>query len=120
MPVLNFIGGPAYGLSKTGSTISIVEGGASSLNLACQIWNAVLLPASWDTINKTYTLSVPYVTSTSNQFIFPQSTVTQGQYEALAAAEIVGTSQATGQLVLKALGEIPSIEAPISIMVLPF
>ena len=98
MPVLTFMGGP--------SNDPIIN-------------TTTLTSANWS--NSTYTITgLAGVTATSTQVILPTTTMTQAQYEAFAAAEVIDNGQSTGSITITALGTVPTIDIPIRIMVLPF
>ena len=131
MPVLTFMGGPdnntTYTLSNNIRNTGIItltgsDGSSSTIQLGAWTQDITIAASSWDTTNNTYTISglTGFVTSASNQVILPRRTITQEQYEAFASAKVIGYSQSDGTLVLKALGDIPTIDVPITLMVLPF
>ena len=73
-----------------------------------------LVASSWT--DKTYALNVEGVTDTSVQEILPDVYITPEQLEALQGANIVDGGQLTGVLVLKAFGDVPTIDIPIRVV----
>lgn len=63
-----------------------------------------------------YTLRVEGVTATSNQEIIPALDVTKEQIEAMQAANIQDGGQAEGKILLRAYGEVPTINLPIRVI----
>lgn len=71
-----------------------------------------LLPANW--VDGVYTISDELITATSNQRV-TISGLTDAQYNAIVAANIMDGGQAAGEMYLKAMGTVPSIEIPINV-----
>lgn len=79
----------------------------------------VTLSASGWTVNKTYTITSPYITATSAVEILPRENkgVTREQMDALAAAMIVGGTQSNGSIELVSLDILPEIDLPLTVIV---
>lgn len=82
----------------------------TTASLAAATWSGSSAPY-------TYTLSMTGVTATSAVEILPTADITATQLEALQAANIVGGSQSSGSIVLRAFGDKPTIALPIQIVV---
>ena len=80
--------------------------------------NATLSASGWSTAKK-YTLSNSNITATSAVELLPRENngITQAQLEALSGAMIVGGTQAEGSIQLVALGDVPTIDIPVTIIV---
>lgn len=80
--------------------------------------NTTLYASSWSTAKK-YTLSNSNITATSAVELLPRENngITQAQLEALSGAMIVGGTQAAGSIQLVALGDVPTIDIPVTIIV---
>lgn len=80
--------------------------------------NTTLSASSWTTAKK-YTLSNSNITATSAVELLPRENngITQAQMEALSGAMIVGGTQAAGSIQLVALGDVPTIDIPVTIIV---
>lgn len=80
--------------------------------------NTTLSASGWSTAKK-YTLSNSDITTTSAVELLPRENngITQAQLEALSGAMIVGGTQAEGSIQLVALGDVPTIDIPVTIIV---
>lgn len=80
--------------------------------------NTTLYASSWSTAKK-YTVSNANITATSAVELLPRENngITQAQMEALSGAMIVGGTQAAGSIQLVALGDVPTIDIPVTIIV---
>lgn len=80
--------------------------------------NTTLSASGWSTAKK-YTLSNSNITATSAVELLPRENngITQAQMEALSGAMIVGGTQAAGSIQLVALGAVPTIDIPVTIIV---
>ena len=80
--------------------------------------NTTLSASGWSTAKK-YTLSNSNITATSAVELLPRENngITQAQMEALSGAMIVGGTQAAGSIQLVALGDVPTIDIPVTIIV---
>lgn len=74
--------------------------------------DVTLSASSWSSGN--YTLSNSNITATNVVELIPSSTITAAQFEALSNAKIVGGTQAAGSIVLRALGDVPTINIPVT------
>lgn len=80
--------------------------------------NTTLSASGWSTAKK-YTLSNSNITATSAVELLPRENngITQAQLEALSGAMIVGGTQAAGSIQLVALGDVPTVDIPITIII---
>lgn len=100
------------GAAATGYKWEVYSAGRSSKV------NLTLYASSWTTAKK-YTLSNSNITATSAVELLPRENngITQAQLEALSGAMIVGGTQAAGSIQLVALGDVPTIDIPVTIIV---
>lgn len=80
--------------------------------------NTTLYASSWSTVKK-YTVSNANITETSAVELLPRENngITQAQLEALSGAMIVGGTQAAGSIQLVALGDVPTTDIPVTIII---
>ena len=78
-------------------------------------YSYTLAASSWDTTNKTYTITSDLISSTSDQEYLPAIGITDTQLKALQKANIQDNGQTSGSATLKAYGTVPSIDIPIRI-----
>lgn len=80
--------------------------------------NTTLYASSWSTAKK-YTVSNANITATSAVELLPRENngITQAQLEALSGAMIVGGTQAAGSIQLVALGDVPTVDIPVTIII---
>lgn len=80
--------------------------------------NTTLYASSWSTAKK-YTVSNANITATSAVELLPRENngITQAQLEALSGAMIVGGTQAAGSIQLVALGDVPTIDIPVTLII---
>lgn len=80
--------------------------------------NTTLYASSWTT-EKKYTLSNSNITATSAVELLPRENngITQAQMEALSGAMIVGGPQAAGSIQLVALGDKPTTDIPVTLII---
>lgn len=80
--------------------------------------NTTLYASSWST-EKKYTVSNANITATSAVELLPRENngITQAQLEALSGAMIVGGTQAAGSIQLVALGDKPTVDIPVTIII---
>lgn len=64
-----------------------------------------------------YTISNAAITATNAVLFTPSAGVTAAQLEALQAANVQRYSQATGQVVIKAYGDVPTIDLPVAMTI---
>lgn len=100
------------GAAATGYTWEVYSAGRSSKV------NLTLYASSWTTAKK-YTVSNANITATSAVELLPRENngITQAQLEALSGAMIVGGTQAAGNIQLVALGDKPTIDIPVTIII---
>ena len=79
--------------------------------------NTTLAASGWS--SGVYTISNENITVTCVVELLPRENngITQEQFEALAAAMIIGGTQAAGSIQLVALGDVPTIDIPITLIV---
>ena len=80
--------------------------------------NTTLSASGWSTAKK-YTLSNSNITATSAVELLPRENngITQAQLEALSGAMIVGGTQAAGSIQLVALGDKPTTDIPVTLII---
>ena len=80
--------------------------------------NTTLSASGWST-EKKYTLSNANITATSAVELLPRENngITQAQLEALSGAMIVGGTQAAGSIQLIALGDKPTTDIPVTLII---
>ena len=98
--------------AATGYTWEVYSAGRSSKV------NLTLYASSWSTAKK-YTLSNANITATSAVELLPRENngITQAQMEALSGAMIVGGTQAAGSIQLVALGDKPTTDIPVTLII---
>lgn len=98
--------------AATGYTWEVYSAGRSSKV------NLTLYASSWSMAKK-YTVSNANITATSAVELLPRENngITQAQLEALSDAMIVGGAQAAGSIQLVALGDKPTIDIPVTIII---
>lgn len=96
----------------TGYTWDVYSAGRSSKV------NLTLYASSWSTAKK-YTVSNANITATSAVELLPRENngITQAQMEALSGAMIVGGTQAAGSIQLVALGDKPTTDIPVTLII---
>ena len=77
--------------------------------------NTTLVATTWS--SSSYVIENTSFTVDSNQEITPSSTISLIQLKALQKAQIVGSSQGLGSCTIKALGTVPTIDIPITIII---
>lgn len=80
--------------------------------------NITLSASGWST-EKKYTVSNANITATSAVELLPRENngITQAQMEALSGAMIVGGTQAAGSIQLVALGDKPTTDIPVTLII---
>ena len=80
--------------------------------------NTTLSASGWSTAKK-YTVSNANITATSAVELLPRENngITQAQLEALSGAMIVGGTQAAGSIQLIALGDKPTTDIPVTLII---
>ncbi len=101
----------------SGSTKPVTSGGVKTAITSTKV-NTTLSASSWTSAKK-YTLNNSYITATSPVELLPRenSGITQAQMEALSGAMIVGGTQAAGSIQLVALGDVPTIDIPVTLII---
>ena len=86
-------------------------------NLKSTKVNMILTASSWS--SGQYTIANDNITATCPIELLPRENggITKDQLEALSSALIIGGTQAIGSIVLKALGDVPSIDIPITLII---
>lgn len=72
-----------------------------------------LFPELWE--NNEYHIQSEHIIATNYICLDMARQITEEEYDALAAAKIINTEQTNGEIVIKALGEVPQITIPIAI-----
>lgn len=100
------------GAAATGYTWEVYSAGRSTKV------NTTLYASSWSTAKK-YTVSNSNITATSAVELLPRENngITQAQLEALSGAMIVGGTQAAGSIQLVALGDKPTTDIPVTLII---
>lgn len=100
------------GAAATGYTWEVYSAGRSTKV------NLTLYASSWSTAKK-YTVSNANITATSAVELLPRENngITQAQLEALSGAMIVGGTQAAGSIQLVALGDKPTTDIPVTLII---
>ena len=111
--------GDTFGASDINATNTEINSqGTDIATLQTQIVSTTksytLSSASWS--NAQYTISDSLITATSNQEVLPGLNITAEQMEALSGAIIVDGGQSAGSLILKALGDVPTVDVPIRVI----
>lgn len=76
----------------------------------------ILLSTGWST--DTYTISNEYILPDPyNCRLECDPTITTAQYDAVAKAKIIGITQVSGSITIKALGDVPTIDIPIKLII---
>ena len=98
--------------AATGYTWEVYSAGRSSKV------NLTLNASGWST-EKKYTVSNANITATSAVELLPRENngITQAQMEALSGAMIVGGTQAAGSIQLVALGDKPTTDIPVTLII---
>ena len=98
--------------AATGYTWEVYSAGRSSKV------NLTLYASNWSTAKK-YTVSNANITATSAVELLPRENngITQAQMEALSGAMIVGGTQAAGSIQLVALGDKPTTDIPVTLII---
>ena len=98
--------------AATGYTWEVYSAGRSSKV------NLTLYASNWST-EKKYTVSNANITATSAVELLPRENngITQAQMEALSGAMIVGGTQAAGSIQLVALGDKPTTDIPVTLII---
>ena len=103
-----------YAYIQNADTNSYME---NNLSTKSKKINSTITAAGWR--SGKYTFSDSSITSTCVIELLPRENggITKTQYESLAGAMIVGGAQATGSIELTALGDVPTIDIPVTVIV---
>lgn len=82
---------------------------------ANNVIDVVLVNGNWS--NAMYTISNAFIKADSIITLTYPYTITDEQYEALQDAEIRSANQSAGSIVIRALGDVPSISIPIQMII---
>lgn len=74
-----------------------------------------LSAASWN--NATYTINDSNIYSDSTIILSASNSITVNAYDAMCKAKVILSSQTNGTVILKALGDVPTIDIPVTITV---
>ncbi len=78
--------------------------------------NVTLTASRWS--NGEYTISNSNVTADSVIFVYPSKSITADQLKAFGHAKIVGVSQGTVSFKVKAIGTVPTVDIPVTVMIM--
>jgi hypothetical protein len=101
------------GLSATNVQDALVE--LLSMTNTVSIINYTIRADSWN--EDIYTISNSGIKTNSSLYISAPEDITQEQYDALASANLTSSDQTNGSLILRALGDIPTIDIPIIVTI---
>ena len=103
-----------YCIAATGTGYTWI---LTSAGLSTKV-NTTLSASGWST-EKKYTVSNANITATSAVELLPRENngITQAQMEALSGAMIVGGTQAAGSIQLVALGDKPTTDIPVTLII---
>ena len=107
--------GEVYNSSHTGQEIDEAVSSVKNKSNKSTIGSYTINSSGWT--NGEYRISVPDVTSTSANEILPELNATEEEISALQSAMIIDAGQSSGEIVLKALGEVPSIDLNVRVIV---
>ena len=101
----------------SGSANPVTSGGVRTAITSTKV-NTTLSASNWTSAKK-YTLNNSYITPTSPVELLPRENggITQTQLEALSAAMIVGGTQSAYNIQLIALGDVPTIDIPVTLII---
>lgn len=121
----------AFGIPKSDGDVINDNTGAGDYNLtwsadklsklvnSTQIVEAVISTGSWSSAtHPTQTISVLGVKSDNNIAVYPSTSVTKTELDALGFANILCTGQATDSITVTCFGHVPQVNIPISVMIL--
>ena len=103
------------GLTSTNVQDAITELAGMATTINTYTKTVTLSAANWSTNN--YTINDSDIKADSDIYLNVPSNVTQQQYDALAYANIVPVSQTAGNVYIKALGTVPTIDIPIEMVI---
>jgi hypothetical protein len=89
---------------------------AAMFNAKPVVINETLLASKWT--DRTYVWNNSNIKSATQIIeLVPQSSITVEQLNALQYANIVGTSQTVGKITLQAMGELPTVDIPVTFII---
>lgn len=100
--------------NKTGDIILTANDISGVAKLSTKV-DITLEASKWS--NSQYIITNTAITATSIIEGLPLSTITKEQLEAFGNALVIGGTQSDGSLTLKALGEVPTINIPITLVI---
>lgn len=100
---------------KVGSNVTISNGVLSADVAKSTTEITTLLASGWSGRNYVYTNA--NITATSVVELLPATNITFTQLEILQGANIIGGSQTTGGITLKAMGDTPTIDIPVQFII---
>ena len=115
---LNVLDGITATVTELNYTYGVTSNIQTQLNDKARakiVSSITLASSSWSSSN--YTISNANITTSSVITISPSSSMTSTQYDAVAGAKIIENSISTGQVVLKALGTVPTVDCPVVIVI---
>ena len=107
--------------NTSGSIIKKVEANEAAIDSLSTYTsvNVTLASSSWDSSTNVYTISNSKVTATSLQVVVPATGITDTQLAALQSANIQDYGQDAGHMYLKAYGDLPSVDVPVTVIFFP-
>ena len=115
---IDILGGTGIQISTDNNNKSITiiaTGEAVAESSVTKKFTTILLGSSWS--NKKYTVTNSAITATNVVELYPAPTITNEQFEALQSANVIGGTQTTGSIELKAMGDVPTIDIPVVFLV---
>lgn len=107
--------------STSGTALDAYQGYLLQTNKSAKSTSvsATLAAASWTGSSAPYSLTVAVtgVTTTSNQELLPDTAITLAQLKELQSANIIGYSQTTNSVTLRAWGIKPTVDIPVVFIV---
>lgn len=104
--------------SELEDALSALESAAGSKAVPSTVVNVTAASGSWSSATPpTQTIQVTGVTASNNIVVGIASTATAAQLEAASAGKILCTAQGSGTITLTALGDKPTENIPISVMI---
>ena len=115
---IDILGGTGIQISTDNNNKSITiiaTGEAVAESSVTKKITTTLLGSNWS--NKKYIITNSAITATNVVELYPVSTITDEQFEALQSANIIGGTQTAGSIELKAMGDIPTVDVPVLLLV---
>ncbi len=107
--------GDVYNSSHTGQEIDEAVSASPNKANKSNIGDYTLNASGWQ--DGEYDLLVSNVTATSANEILPKLNATEEEVSAFQSATIIDAGQTAGHIMLKSLGEVPTIDLPIRVIV---